>query len=73
MRSARLLLLVLLLLSPGISACGNQPAGIAAPDAQPLWDGGVGLGSGHREGTDSTETSTTTQAEAGGVGLGSGH
>jgi hypothetical protein len=76
MRSVRPLLLVALLLAAGTTACEKQPTSTAMSGSRAHFDGGVGLGSGHRGETDSTSTSTFTNSppsEDGGVGLGSGH
>lgn len=58
-----------------VAACSSQPTAPARePIADPRLDGGFGLGSGNRN--DSTTTNTTsgqTGSVAGGFGLGSGN
>jgi hypothetical protein len=72
----------LLIVLTGVTACSQDAtaplsarAGTALP-RQPSYDGGLTLGSGHKDGSDSTVTTnspTSGQDEGGGLTLGSGH
>jgi hypothetical protein len=57
-----------------VTACSEVPT---TPERSltPSYDTGVGLGSGHRSGSDSTRTTTSGGAgtDDAGIGLGSGH
>lgn len=75
----RIALPVALVLAVAITACGDQPTASTVAPAAASYDGGLMLGSGHRSGSDSTGTTTTTQftssdsTNRGGLMLGSGH
>jgi hypothetical protein len=58
-----------------LTACSEHPATTSAAPPIPSFDGGVGLGSGHRDEPDTTTVNSTNQSTQGegGIGLGSGH
>jgi hypothetical protein len=75
----RIRIAVVVLVMSSFGACADSVTGPEAAAAGASYDGGLTLGSGHRSGSDSTFTGTTSTltedsgAERGGLILGSGN